>query len=154
MGGPVQPIHPLNGDGRSALTLDLRTHFAQTARQIDDLWFTGCVVQHRCALGQSRRHQRVFRGPDGHEGEIHHSPAQPPTGGLGMNIAITQIQISAHRFKGLQVQIDRTRSNGASAGQRHHRMAITRQHWAQNKDRGAHFAHNVIIGRVIGDIVR
>ena len=52
------------------------------------------------------------------------------------------------------MQIDRARANRATAGQRDNGMTIPRQHGTKNQDRGAHFAHNVIIGGVVGNGMR
>jgi hypothetical protein len=97
VGGAAEPVHPLDGDGVRALTLDLRAHLAQALREIDDLGLARGVVDHRGAARQRRGHQRVFRGPDRDHGK--RDPAAPqPAGGAGVHVAVAQVELGAHRL--------------------------------------------------------
>jgi len=148
MGRPIQAVDTLDRDGRCPLAFDLRAHATQAMGQINDLGFAGGVFQHRGALCECRRHQRVFSRPNRHDREIHHRPLEAALG-LGMDIAVAQFQIGAHRLQRLEVQIDGPRADGATAGQRHNRPPITRQHRPQHEDRGAHLAHDIVIGGMV-----
>ena len=55
-----------------------------------------------------------------------------------------------HRLQRLQMQIDRTRADGTTTGQRHLGPAIPRQHRPQHQNRGPHLAHDVIICAMAG----
>ncbi len=149
--GTAQAVGAFDGQGAGAFALDLRAHLAQAAGKVDDLGFARGVAQDRGPLGQRRRHQRVFRGADRNEGKVDHRAAQPPARRLGMHIAVPQIQRRAHRLQRVQMQVHGPGTDRAAAGQRHDRMAIARQHRPQNQDRGAHLAHDVVIGGEIGD---
>ena len=46
----AQPLHPLHGDGRRPLALDLRSHCAQALGEVHDLRLPRGVLQHRRAL--------------------------------------------------------------------------------------------------------
>ena len=72
-----------------------------------------------CAIGarQSRSHHGIFRSPDRGKRKFDHRATQPPCGCLGMYVAIAQIQTGTHRLKGAQMQIDRARADGTTAGQ-------------------------------------
>ena len=40
MSGPMQPVHPLDGDGGGAMPVNLRAHGNQAFGEINDLWLT------------------------------------------------------------------------------------------------------------------
>ena len=65
-----------------------------------------------------------------------------------------QIDLGAQRLDGLQVQIHRTRADGAAAGQRHLGLARARHQRAQHVERGPHLADQVIGRKAAGDLRR
>ena len=57
---------------------------------------------------------------------------------LGLDVAVLDRDLGAHRLQALDVLVDRTRADRAAAGQRHRRVAKAGQQRAQHHDRGAH----------------
>ena len=74
-----------------------------------------------------------------------------PVGRGRVDVAVAQVEGGAERLEAAQVQVDRARADGAAAGQRHHRVAVAREHRPEHQDRGAHLAHDVVVGAVVGD---
>src|SRR3546814_3090305 len=63
---------------------------------------------------------------------------------LGLDVATFDVNVRAHGFETTDVQIDRPRANGATAGQGNFGFAKTRDHRAEHQDRGAHGLHQLI----------
>ncbi len=148
-----EPLHPLDGDRRRALALDLRAHAAQAPREVDDLGLPRRGLDHRGAPRQRRRHQRVLRRPHRHEGKRDAAAAEPARR-RGMDVALAQVDRRAERLKRAQVQVDRPRPDRAAARQRHDRLPGPRQQRAEHEDGGAHLADDVVIGLVACQVVR
>ncbi len=121
--------------------------------KIDNFRLARRIFEHRRALGQCRRHQRVLRGTDRDDGKLKNATLEA-SGRAGMHIAIAQVQLCAHGFECTQVQVYGPRPDGATTGQGHNSMSIARQHWPKNQNRGTHFADDVIIGHMIIQGVR
>ncbi len=150
----MQAVDTLNRDRAGSLTLDLCAHLAQAIHQINDFRFTGGIAQDRRSLGKRRGHDRVFRGPDG--GELHRDlrPLQS-TGRFGMQVSVAQFHPRPHRLQRRDVQIHRSRPDGATTGQGDHRMAMPRQQRPQHKIGSPHLPHDIVIGNVIvGTVAR
>jgi hypothetical protein len=107
-------------------------------------------LQHRGAPGQRRRHQQVLGGADRDQRELDHGALQAVRR-LGIDIAVGEVKLGAQLFKPMQVQIDGPRADGAAAGQRNLGMTVAREHRPQHQNRGAHLAHDVVMGGVVGD---
>jgi len=69
----------------------------------------------------------------------------------GDDVAALDLDLGAHLFQRLEMQIDRAGADGAAAGQRHLGFAAAGQQRAQHQHRGAHLAHQIIGGRGVGD---
>ena len=65
----AQTVDPLNRDGGCPCPVNLRAHFLQTMDQINDFGFARGVFQNGSALGQCRRHNKVFGRT--HRGKAH-----------------------------------------------------------------------------------
>ena len=64
--------------------------------------------------------------------------------GAGADITVFNLDISAHRFQTLDVQVHRPGANGAAARQRYLSLTETGQQWPQHQDRGSHGAHQFV----------
>jgi hypothetical protein len=108
----------------------------RTIGQIDHLGFARGILDHGFALRQAGRHHQVFGAGDGdHVGE---QPGAFQVRRLGMHIALLNLDLGAHCGEALDVLVDRPRADGATAGQRHARLAGPRQQWSQHQDGGTH----------------
>ncbi len=145
---PAQPVDALDRDLVRSFALDLRAHAAQAAGKVHDLGLARGVLEHGGALGQRRGHQRVLGRAHRNEREVDDPAFQPP-GRLGVHVAVAQVHLGPQRFHRAQVQIHRPRADRAAAGQGDEGVPVARQHRPQHEDRGAHLAHDVVIGAVI-----
>ena len=94
--------------------------------QIADLGLARRTTQDGRALSQHGGQKRVFGGADRNEGELDLGALQT-LGRAGGDIAFVQLDLGAQRRQRLQVQIDRTRADGAAARQRDLGLAGARQ---------------------------
>ena len=143
MGGAVQGFDAFDDQRVGADALDFGAHGLQACGEVGDFGFTGGVFQRGDAVGQAGRHEDVFRGADGDEGEDEFRAFQALRGG-GVDIAAIERDFGAHGLEALEVQVDRAGADGAAAGQGHAGLADARQQGAEDEDGGAHFAHDVV----------
>ena len=144
IGRAMQTLDPVDGEVRRADAFDLRAHGHQQVAQVDNFRLTRGIVQTAHALGQRGSHQRVLRRAHRDHGEGITPARQATIGRNRADIASSQLDPRAKSFQHLQVQIDRTVANGATAGQRHRSLARAGQQRAQHQNRGAHLAHQFI----------
>src|SRR3990167_1504902 len=140
----VQTLNAINGDGVGAGTGDFAAHGIDEVGQVDHLRFAGGVFQHRAALGQRSSHHDVFG--TGHADDIEEEvrTAQAAFRRLGLDIAAFHVDLRAHGFETTDVQVDRTRTNGAATRQRHFGLAKARDQRAKHEDRRAHGFHQLV----------
>mmetsp|Transcript_27491 Transcript_27491/g.50826 ORF Transcript_27491/g.50826 Transcript_27491/m.50826 type:complete len:255 (+) Transcript_27491:1931-2695(+) len=125
VGRPMQAVHTLHCDLGGAVTINLCAHGAQTGGQIDNLWLTCCVFDHRGAFGQRGRHQDVLSGPHRGKSQLNHRTFKA-VWRLGVQISVFQLNLCSELFQTKDVQIHRTRADRAATRQRHNRMPQTR----------------------------
>ena len=147
---PLQALNAFDLDRFRTFAGDLGAHPAQALGEIDDLRFAGSVPEYGSPTGEGRRHQHVFGGADGDHRELEDCAFQSVRGG-SVDVAVAEIERRAERLKAAQVEIDRAGANGATAWQRNDGVAIASEHRAEDEDRGAHLANNLVVGTVIGD---
>ena len=144
--GAVQRVDAVDGDDVAAGAFDFGAHGDQAARQVDHFGFARGVFQHGGAFGQRSGHHQVFGAGDGHH--VHHDARALQALALGVDVAVLDADLGAHRLQALDVQIDRARADGAAAGQGHARLAEARQQRPQHQDGGAHGFHQ-FVGRFL-----
>ena len=71
---------------------------------------------------------------------------------VGVNKAVANLDIRAQSLKALQMQIDRTRTDGTAARQRNLRPSAAREQRPHNQKRSAHFPHQIVGGLPAYDI--
>jgi hypothetical protein len=103
------------------------------------------VLENGLAVGQRRRHHQVLGA--GHRDHVGGDARALEALGAGHDVPVFDGDLRAHRLQPLDVLIDRTRADGAAAGQRHTGLAETRQQRAQHQDRGPH-GLDQIVGRL------
>jgi hypothetical protein len=144
VGHRVQRFDALDLQCRTADPVDLRTHLDQHLADVDDLRLAGGVVDHRCALGQNRRHEQVLGGTHAREVQPDRRAVQLP--GLGDQEPVLTADLGAESGQAVDVHVQATRSDGVSTGQRHIGLTDPRHQRAQHTDRGPHLAHEVVVG--------
>ncbi len=145
MGRPRKPGHADDGDGGGARALDLAAHGVETLFQIFKLRLAGGVVDHRGPMGEDGGQHGVFGGAHRGDREGDLRPLQP-AGGLGVDVALVQVDARAQGLHGHQVQIHRPRADGAAAGQADLGLAGAGQERTEDIERGAHLADEVVRG--------
>jgi hypothetical protein len=119
----VQRGHTLHGDHVAAVALDARAHADEAAGEVDHFRLAGGVLEHRFALGEARRHHQVLGA--GHGDRIHEDArALEPRGG-GVDVALLDRHVRAHRGEPLDVQVHGPLADGAAARQRDARLVFT-----------------------------
>ncbi|MNJ20951.1 hypothetical protein D3C77_152930 [compost metagenome] len=144
VGRRTQALDAIDGDGVGTGALDFRTHGVEEVGKVDHFRLARGVLQHAAAFGQGCGHHDVLGTghTDGIEEEV--CATQAAFRGLGLDVAAFDLDLRAHGFKAADVQVDRTRTNGATAGQGHFGFAKAGNHRAQYQDRGAHGFHQLV----------
>ena len=136
----VKLFHPFDGDAAAAVACDLGTHFDEHFGQIGNFRLLRGVFQHGDAISQGRRHQEIFGARDGNHvgGNVRAFQACLPGRQMRFGITVLHLDHSTHGLQPLDVLLDRPCANGATAGQRHPRLAATRQQRPQRQHRCTH----------------
>ena len=134
----TEALDAVDDDGVGTGAADLAAHGIDEVGQVDHFRLTRGVFQHGAALGQGGSHHDVLG--TGHTDDIEEEvrAAQAAFRRLGLDIATFHVDLGAHGLETADVQVDRTRADGATAGQRHFGLTETGDHRAEYQDRGAH----------------
>ncbi len=138
----VQFFHTGDGDVVGAVAGDLGAHRAQAIGQIHHFRLARGVLQHGHAVSQRRRHHQVLGA--GHADDIEEDARALEALGFGVDVAVFDGDLGAHRLQTLDVQIDRARADGTAAGQGHLGIAEARHQRPQHEDRRTHGLHHVV----------
>ncbi len=95
-----------------------------------------------CPSARRRGHEQVLRARDRY-GLAHDARASEAIG-LGADVTIFDLNVRAHRAQTIDVNIHRTRADGAATGQRHIGLAEASQQRPEHDDRCAHRAHQFV----------
>src|SRR5690606_34295906 len=136
----------INGDGVGAGTGNLGAHGVEEVRQVNHFRLAGGVLQHAAALGQSGGHHDVFGTghTDGIEEEA--CTAQAAFRRLGLDVAAFDVDHCAHGLEATDVQVNRARTDGATARQCDFGFTEARNHRAEHQDRRTHGFHQFVRG--------
>ena len=147
--GAVQLVDAVDGDDVTAGALDAGAHGDQAAREINHLGFARGVFQHGGAVGQGSGHHQVLGA--GHGDHVHHDARALQPLAAGVNVAVLDLDVGAHRLQAFDVNVDRARADGAATGQADACIAEARQRRAQHQDGGAHGFHHFVGGFLVRD---
>ncbi len=123
-----------------------RPHGHQKPGQVPHFRLHGGVFDHRGAFGQGGGHHQVFGAGDRDRLEVNLRAAQAP--GVGLHVALGQVDLHPHGLQALEVQVDGPGPDGAAAGQRHPGLAGPGHQGPQDQDRGPHGLHQLVRGLV------
>src|SRR5271156_1784972 len=132
----------LNAQRGGAHTFDLGAHFYQELGEIGDLRFERGVFEDGFALGQNRSGQNILRAGDRDFRKAESGAAQAFR--PGFHIAMFDGNLRAEFFEGLNVDVDWTRSDGATARQGNSCVTESREQWPQSQDRSAHRFYQLV----------
>lgn len=140
----AEALHAFDDDGIGASALDVGAHGVQAVGQVDHLRLASGVLQHGTAVGQRGSHHQVLGAghADGIEEEV--TATQAAGRRLGLDVAAFDLDLRAHGLETADMQVDRTRTDRATARQGHFGLAEARQHRAQHQDRGTHGLHQFV----------
>ena len=140
----MQTLHALNTDAACALALDVRAHPDQHFSQVGNLGLLRGVFKNRLALGQGCRHQEVLSTCDSDHVSGDAAALQAsafaiwPRWQFGNHVAMFHHNICTHGLQTLDVLLNRPRTNGTTAWQRHRGFAKARQQRAEGQHRSTH----------------
>ena len=142
--GTVQAAFWRLGLDIAAFDVDHGAHGVQEVGQVDDFRLACRVLQYAAAVGQCCGHHDVLGTghADGIKEEV--GTVQAAFRGLSFDVAAFDVDHGAHGFKATNVQVNRTRANGAAARQGNFSVTETCNHRPQYQDRCAHGFHQLI----------
>ena len=114
--GAMQFLDAFDADDVGAGTADVGAHTVEVRCQIDDFRFFCGIFQDRLTVGHGCSHEDIFRSADAGEIEIDLSPFEAIRC-RRFDVSVFQVDDGSHGFKSLEVQVDRTGTDGAAAGQ-------------------------------------
>ena len=156
--GAVQLLDPVDGDGGAARAHDPGAHPVQEMGEVHHFRLASGAFDGGDAFGQHGGHHHI-RGPQ------HRRPGASAqkdfradqAGGLRLDVPALDGQLGAQVTHAFQVQVDGPGTNDATAGQGDFGVVLPSQQGAENADRAAHFADEVVVadrlelGRAHGD---
>ena len=107
------------------MTLDVSTHGDQAFSEIHHFRFPGSVFQDGFTIGQRGSHHQVFRTGDGH-GVQKDVRAFQAAIGLCLDITVFDLDVGAHLFQAMNVQVHRPATDGTATRQGHFRFTKVR----------------------------
>ena len=122
------------GEGARSAALDLCAHVREKVDEVVNFGFKGCVLQDAYAFGECCCHEYVDRRADARNREVEVAAGEA-TFASRFDIAVRDGNLCSERFEALEMQIDRARSPGASAGERH-AAASEARHEASDQGEG------------------
>ena len=140
----AQTVHAVDDETSCADAVDLRTHAHQHRADVDNLRFFGSVVNDGAPICQNCRHHKVLCRSDRRKGQGDISTVQTVRR-LGNKIAVIKMNIRTQSPETRCVQIKTARPNGIPTGKCNLGAAHTADQRAQNRNRGAHRTHKLII---------
>jgi hypothetical protein len=143
--GGREAVHALDLDRRRAGPVDPRSHRGKEVHEVDDLGLARRVLDHGGAAGSHGRHQEVLGGTDARIVERGHGAAQPLRGGR-LEEPVLAHERCSHPFQVSDVQVDRARTDVAATRHRHLGAAEPCEQGAQDEDRRAHPADELVRG--------
>ena len=111
----VQPLDALNHDGVGAGAANLRAHGIEEVCKVDHLGLARRVLDDRLAFGERRGHQQVLGA--GHRHGFENQPRAAQARGARTDVAILDQDVGAELLQPVDVNVHRTRADGAAAGQ-------------------------------------
>src|SRR5574343_58493 len=110
----VQLVDALDADDVGAGAGDAGAHRDQAIGQVDHFRLTRGIFDDRFALGQASGHHQVLGA--GHGAHVGADASALQAGRLGMDVALLDLDLGAHRLQTLDVLVNRPGADGTAAG--------------------------------------
>ena len=139
-------------DDTRALAADFGAHLDEHRAEIDDLWFAGGAFD----AGDAGRERGGHHDVGGAEDRAAHRAAHEDhitagAGGVDLDQSSLDRDDAAEGLEAFQVEVDGAGADDAAARDGHLRLAEAANERAQQADRRAHLADEVV-GRAVGDL--
>ncbi len=143
MFGSMQTCDSLDFDGVSACALDLRSHFVQEVRKVDNLRLLSCVFDKSRALGQNSRHHDILSRTHARKVKVNRVADEPLRSCDSLDIAFVVVQRDncAQCLQSLQMKVNWSCTDCAAARQRNPSFSLTRKKGPHNQNRGPHLVN-------------
>ena len=144
VGAAVQLVDAMNDDLACPFAFDSRSHGAEAASQVQDFRFASRVPDCGRAFCERCREHDVFGRSDRHHRKLDARSGQAVSR-IRMNVAVPEFQLRPKPSQTFQVQVDRTRSDRASARKRNDGVPGPCEEWPQNEYRRPHFSNDIVL---------
>ena len=144
MTGIVKGLHALNEDPVRSFTRDAGSHCREREHEIADLGVARGVQDLSFAARERRRHQGRLGCADRWRGQDNAPAAQATFFNSRVDVAGFDIDLSAERIQGLEVQVDRPRADGAPSRHGYARRTEAREQRRQDENASTHAADHVV----------
>ena len=149
--GPAQLADAFHANGRRARALNLRPHLVQQRGQVADFRFLRAIPHHGFTFGERRGHQQVFGAGDGNFVEDNLRTCQPRCRCFYITVFLRNGR--AQPLQALEMQINRSRADGASSRHGHARVPASCHQRPQHQRRGAHGFHQFVARLGAGNVL-
>ncbi len=144
----VQTLDAVDGQGVGARALDLGAQGVEEVGQVDHFRLARGVFDHGATVGQGGGHHQVLGAGDGDH--VHQDVGTlQATVDTGLDVAILDGDLGAHQLQAMDVQVDRTGTDGATARQGDVGRPEAGCQRTQCQDGGAHGLHQLVGGDVV-----
>ena len=133
----AERFYALDGEGARAAALNFCAHACEEVDEVIDFGFEGGVLQDAYAFGEGCRHEDVDGRTDAGNWEVEVASGEATFAG-GFHIAVRDVNLCAECFEALEVQVNRARTPGASAGERDAATSEAGNERAEYVKAGAH----------------
>ncbi len=144
VGTPRKLLHALNPDDTGSVPFDPGPAGNEESGQIHDFGLPGRIFEHGLTRSQCCGHEEILGPPNGGEIKMNPRPVQPVA--ITGDVAPFELEPGTHLFKGLEMQIHGSGTDGASPGQGDLGLSQPAQQRTQTEDRGTHGPHQLIRG--------
>ena len=148
--GAAELLDALDAHRLLADPVDPRPHLHQELAEVGDLRLEGAVAEDGLALGQGGGHDQVLGS--GHRLLLELDRRAGELVGLGLDVAVLEVDGRAELLEPVDVEVDGPRADGTAPGQGDDGLPEARQERAEDEDGRPHRPHQLVGGFVRGDL--
>ena len=140
MVGAVERFHAFDADHAGACATNFCAHGVEEIGEIDDLWLFGGVFDGGGAFSKAGAHHQIFSRTNAWHAQENAVALQSATARhFCDDFVIADLDRRTEDLQTLQMQIDRTRTDGTATRQAQHSTSKARQKRPHNEHRSTHF---------------
>ncbi len=142
----VQFFDAGDGQRRAADAVDFRAHGDEEIGEVSDFGFARGAFDDGDAFGEGSSHEDVGGAENGRAAAAaHENGVAMEFARGGDNVAVFDFDVCAEGFDAFEMEINGARADDATAGQRDLGFAETTEERAENTNRAAHFADEIVV---------